>query len=87
MGTSEGGNLMKRTSTIALVLALALTAPLTAQPIAKPHPTHRSSWASLWNGFIHAIGNPFRLFDDPAPDGGTHTIPIIAPTPAPGSGS
>jgi hypothetical protein len=73
---------MKR-SLIALALALALTAPASAQPLARAQHHARSTWSTVWGGFLRVVGAPFRLFDD----GGTHIIPIISPTPAPGSGS
>jgi hypothetical protein len=87
MGTSEGGNLMKHTTlALGMLLVLGLSVPASARPLAPPQHHQRSAWVSLWNGLVRAIGSPFRLFDDPAPDsGGTHTIPIIAPTPPPGS--
>ena len=75
---------MKR-SLITLALILALALPVSARPLTARQHQHRSPWVTLWNGFVHAIGGPYRLFDDPAPDTGTHVIPIIAPTPAPGS--
>jgi hypothetical protein len=73
---------MKR-SLIALALALALTAPASARPLARTQHQARSTWSTVWGGFVRVVGMPFRLFDD----GGGHIIPIIAPTPAPRSGS
>jgi hypothetical protein len=73
---------MKRTiAALALLLILGLSVPASARPRITPRHHQGPTWTTLWDGFIHVIGSPFRLFDD----SGTHTIPIIAPTPNPGS--